>query len=693
MNDKVGPIREKWIDHAKAIAMILIILGHVSNGLNGWFRFSFVYGFHLVVFFMISGYTVKNRPVSIAFLKKKFTRLMTPYFLTCFAVLFMDIINGFFIYRERSIAQITWIIARDLKRSFFASGYYDAFGKIEIGARIGAIWFLPALFFAILIFQFLVSAIKDNRLLGLASAAVSLIGYLTARVIWLPFSIQSGMFAVFFLWAGYSLKKYNILAKVKWYSFIPALILLLAGIYMGYCSMLFAIADVHGVAEIGVTAKGDLILSPLVGFCGSLLVYLVAKCSERISLLGWIGRNSLYVLCVHLVSLETFGIYYQKIFNRIGIEGQLRVWAGICLELFVALFGTWLLLLIKEKLYKALKQKITEKKAHRQVLETRDPVIDIARGIFIISMLIGHYEIDSSLRSIIYSCHMIAFVFLSGYCYKKAENIWKSLLHLVRTFLLPYVLCCVIDMLLDMRQWSGVYFANILKTYGLGMSFSERLLTNVDSVGPVYFILMLFVVRIIYLIIDRFVKRDGIKWIIVVICTVAGIWLGNRGFWLPWSIDAALYSMIFYQIGITCKKYKVLDLAADNPWIYFILSSAWAYMIYSGGMELAKREYGHYGLVIIGALSGVVLIISLSDYLVHSTIFLSKAFIKIGQASLIILIVHRLLHSRINDFLETFSRDGFAWMLISIAAQVVLAVLIQFLITSITRRGRVKWRT
>ena len=140
--------REKWVDSAKAIAIILVMLGHVSGDLTGWFNFKFVYGFHLVIFYIISGYFTKQRPLSLDFVNKKFHRLMVPYFLTCGVILFMDAFNLFFIYKERSITSITGVIAKDLTRSFYASGDYAHFGEMEMGGRIGAIWFLPALFFS-----------------------------------------------------------------------------------------------------------------------------------------------------------------------------------------------------------------------------------------------------------------------------------------------------------------------------------------------------------------------------------------------------------------------------------------------------------------------------------------------------------------------------------------------------------------
>ena len=195
----VSSQREYWIDHAKAIALLLIIFGHVGGEISGWFNFSFVYGFHLVVFFMISGYTIKKRPLSLAIVNKKFSRLMIPYFVTCAVMIFIDIFNYFFIWDERSIEQITSVISKDITKAFFASGTITNFGNIDIGARIGALWFFPAMFFAILIFQFLVGIINNHKTLGVISVLISLLGFVSARFIWLPFSIQSGMFAVVFM--------------------------------------------------------------------------------------------------------------------------------------------------------------------------------------------------------------------------------------------------------------------------------------------------------------------------------------------------------------------------------------------------------------------------------------------------------------------------------------------------------------
>ena len=87
-------MRIQWIDNAKGIAIFLVILGHVSGDLTGIWDFGFVYGIHLVMFFLLSGYLIKKRDITREWINAKFSRLMVPYFLTCFVIIITDVINS-----------------------------------------------------------------------------------------------------------------------------------------------------------------------------------------------------------------------------------------------------------------------------------------------------------------------------------------------------------------------------------------------------------------------------------------------------------------------------------------------------------------------------------------------------------------------------------------------------------------------
>ena len=65
-------IRIKWIDVAKGICIIAIILGHMGqSNIN-----KIVFTFHVTVFFILSGYTLKNDKLNNSYVSKKFRKLM-----------------------------------------------------------------------------------------------------------------------------------------------------------------------------------------------------------------------------------------------------------------------------------------------------------------------------------------------------------------------------------------------------------------------------------------------------------------------------------------------------------------------------------------------------------------------------------------------------------------------------------------
>lgn len=70
-NKRIG-----WIDIAKGICILSIIAGHYGNEIAD----KIVFSFHLTIFFMLSGYTLKVTNISKSYLKKKFNRLMIPIF-------------------------------------------------------------------------------------------------------------------------------------------------------------------------------------------------------------------------------------------------------------------------------------------------------------------------------------------------------------------------------------------------------------------------------------------------------------------------------------------------------------------------------------------------------------------------------------------------------------------------------------
>lgn len=68
--------RYGFIDAAKALGILFIVLGHVLK--DGDFR-RFIYSFHVPLFFFLSGLTYSTSKSRYDYIKRKFKTLLLPY--------------------------------------------------------------------------------------------------------------------------------------------------------------------------------------------------------------------------------------------------------------------------------------------------------------------------------------------------------------------------------------------------------------------------------------------------------------------------------------------------------------------------------------------------------------------------------------------------------------------------------------
>lgn len=67
-----------WLNSAKGIGVILVVLGHLMYDSNLHISLQFFYSFHMPLFFIISGYLQKD--IRKGFVKKRAQRLLIPFF-------------------------------------------------------------------------------------------------------------------------------------------------------------------------------------------------------------------------------------------------------------------------------------------------------------------------------------------------------------------------------------------------------------------------------------------------------------------------------------------------------------------------------------------------------------------------------------------------------------------------------------
>ena len=317
-----------YIDIAKGIAIIFIVVGHmglvyssaVSAGGMPPEMVKFAFTFHLPVFFLASGYFFpEDRSLSIPFLKKDAKALLIPYVLSALAIIVLCTIAAPLLYGDDPVSTAkTWI-----KAALWGAGSTSEVALWDV-MRIGGIWFLLAMFWAHIVICATSKAKPWTRLLVLC--ACTAIAAVSARYVWLPFSIQSGLGCALFLYVGMLARKNEAFEEggiPVWAMGIFVAVWCYVIVFGGGMSLAMQIYPLGAIDIIG-------------GLCATAVIMwgsrMVENYAEPVSrFLQWLGRNTLAIFCAHI------------------IEDNVLHWGGI-VKMFSNVFGgatgTWIIVLL-----------------------------------------------------------------------------------------------------------------------------------------------------------------------------------------------------------------------------------------------------------------------------------------------------------------------------------------------------------
>ena len=277
--------RIEYIDAAKAIAIILMIVGHSYwKGAIPHFN-GFIYSFHMPLFFIVSGMFWKESRLRTA-LPKYAKAYLWPYAILCLFILSADIIGC-----SQNDGNIQETLLSGVIKVIWASNCQKdvLFGDFPC---IGAAWFLFALFWARSILT-CISRFYTNR--GGAEKALAV--FMTAsfalasiRYVEFPFSIQAGMLAMMFVYIGTLVKKYQLINVL--FTISPTTKVLV-------CCFWLIVSACTGGVDIGSSSIGFSILGLLNSLFGFFIT--IGICIRFKLRFEWIGRNTIYILAGHIL--------------------------------------------------------------------------------------------------------------------------------------------------------------------------------------------------------------------------------------------------------------------------------------------------------------------------------------------------------------------------------------------------------
>lgn len=277
-------------DIAKGIAILAVLFAHTPGVPDHLYRLCF--SFHLPVFFFIAGYFSHSdeRP-GAPFLRKQARANLVPYALTCVFVIVLAALRSALAHPAELLPTLrTWAVA-----SLFGAGSW--YVPLPPGVvPIGAIWFLLALFWAHVLMAAFNLLPRPAR--PFVVAACVAIGLLTRDHFWLPWSIQSGLVAVLFVYEGQLARRYNLVERLRplaWLAIAAAWL-----VFAWFGGRLYLACNIFEDGPLVDLAGGTL---------GSLALIGMARGIERLAPvlvrpLSALGRITLPILCMHLVELD-----------------------------------------------------------------------------------------------------------------------------------------------------------------------------------------------------------------------------------------------------------------------------------------------------------------------------------------------------------------------------------------------------
>lgn len=279
--------------------------------------------------------------------------------------------------------------------------------------------------------------------------------------------------------------------------------------------------------------------------------------------------------------------------------------------------------------------------------EKRTAWIDIMRGILMITIVWGHVYNTGILRQYLYSFHVPAFFFLSGFCFTYRHNFRSFFYKRLRTIIIPYFFFSVVSIVIfficsrfvgSLSQLLECDPATNLIVMLYGNSKPEVMRYNL----PLWFLPCLFLTSCIGYCEEAIVSLKGKPMRIVAIfifALIGAFFSKHEDIALPWHFETSISMAVWFVLGISCREFTNRKNGLR------IIQRIWPLSICVGIVccTLNTRTVGvrneHYGILVFYYLAAFSTILGIMGF----SIFIGKNCILeyIGRNSIAILGIHK----------------------------------------------------
>lgn len=184
---------------------------------------------------------------------------------------------------------------------------------------------------------------------------------------------------------------------------------------------------------------------------------------------------------------------------------------------------------------------------------------DIAKGIGIFLMVMGHAGIPGPIHDWIYSFHMPFFFILSGFFFRSGKYAFGDfIVRKAKTLLVPYLFFVAIIELLR-------YGANLISLdVPQPRSIHDIVLLGKDM-GATWFLLSLFLTEVIYYVADRILRNRWILFLVIIVAFSASYYCYLVDIHIPYKLEILGATLLYYYCGHVLSTSKWSKIVKESP--------------------------------------------------------------------------------------------------------------------------------
>lgn len=310
---------------------------------------------------------------------------------------------------------------------------------------------------------------------------------------------------------------------------------------------------------------------------------------------------------------------------------------------------------------------------------SRLPLYDVAKGICIISVVMGHCNIFSRF---VYFYHIICFFFISGLFLGGEKYTFKIfLLKRIKSLYVPYVVLSILFALLfDFKNLLDLkYFIRIFL-------FDSK----VPLTGAFWFIPCLFINSSIAFLIEKNIKQ--IKYLILILCIFLCLCLFFKKLeihfyynlqFIPWIQIIFILALLFKKM----KLIKIFDTIKQKIFLLCISIIVYIFFYYFTNVKIdvASGTFSNVLVWFLLIINAVIFVFSISSFAQNV-----RLFSLIGEHSFYIMCLHFFVFAMINIVLSGFTflditykiqykQYIFIYLLLGVIIPLFISILVSFI--------------